>query len=118
MRSVHAANITGQLRQVTLGSIGSTQAFGLHPDACLFLSADFNPDDDDTLLSGKNSCALPPPLADHAVVADESGLSQSAGIFARLRRAQKGTAKRICPSLTMEMPVNVAKRQKGGNQGR
>ena len=24
----HAANITGQLRQVTLGSVGSTQAFG------------------------------------------------------------------------------------------
>ncbi|MBP5300831.1 MAG: hypothetical protein J6Y80_05445 [Victivallales bacterium] len=47
-------------------------------------------------------------LADHAVVADESGLSQSAGSFARLRLAQKGTAKRICHSLATEMPVNVA----------
>ena len=42
----HDANITGQLRQVTLGSVGHA-GIRSHPDACLFLSADFNPDDDD-----------------------------------------------------------------------
>ena len=59
---VHDANITGQLRQVTLGSVGHA-GIRSHPDACLFLSADFNPDDDDN----RNDCnpnahRLSPPL--------------------------------------------------------
>ena len=76
-----------------------------------------------TLLSGKNSCACATRSGGkgkgtECLSLSPAPLSQSAGIFARLRLAQKRPAKRICPSLTTEMSVNVAKRQKGENRGR
>ena len=42
----HAANITGQLRQVTLGSVGYAGIRFTRMPA-FFLSAELNPDDDD-----------------------------------------------------------------------
>ena len=47
----HVAYVIGQLRQMTHGGVFSRR-HPVHPDACLFLSADFNPDDDDN----RNDC--------------------------------------------------------------
>ena len=71
----HVAYVIGQLRQMTHGGVFSRR-HPVHPDACLFLSADFNPDDN----NNRNDCnpnahrlSPPfPPFAGHWVAANDA----------------------------------------------